>query len=200
MNSIPCKDIFPHIKEGRLHLGVNSGSMEFRVPDAFEKNNVYEKNGVKYAKFGNICWYTNLEHYKMKGFLKLNNRYTGNEQTYPKYDNYDAIEVGKVDRIPCDYYGAMGVPISILQQLNPDQFEIVGLTKGRYEYECRPTKRYENCIQHNADGTESNGSKMNTGAMIALKERPGGIYYTAKNSSTPLKQVYPRILIKRVLK
>ena len=198
MNNITYKDVFPHIKEGRLRLGVHSGSMEFRVPDYFEKDNVYEKDGVKYAKFGNICWYTNLEHYRMHEFLELNATYKGNEEKYPKYDNYDAIEVGKIDDIPSDYDGTMGVPITILQYFNADQFKIEGLTTGRYEFECQPIKRYEECIQHNADGTEANGSKMNTRATIALKEIPDGIYYTAKNSNVPLKSVYVRVLVRRV--
>ncbi len=126
MNNITYKDIFPHIKEGRLRLGVNSGAMEFRVPDSFDRNNAYEKDGLKYAKFGNICWYTNLEHYKMHEFLELFGTYTGNEDRYPKYDNFDAIEVGKLNYIPGDYYGPMGVPVTILQHFNKDQFKILG--------------------------------------------------------------------------
>lgn len=126
MNNITYKDVFPHIKEGRLRLGVHNGNMEFRVPDTFEKNNVYEKNGVKYAKFGNICWYTNLEHYRMHEFLDLNGKYKKNEGKYPKYDNYDAIEVGRLGDIPSDYYAPMGVPITFLQYFNHEQFDILG--------------------------------------------------------------------------
>lgn len=126
MNALKYKEVFPFIKERKLWLGTSNGSMEFRVPDYFEKDNVYEKDGVKYAKFGNICWYTNMEHYRMREFLELNDEYKGNEQKYPKYDNYDAIEVGRLDDIPCDYFGVMGVPITIMQKFNPDQFEIVG--------------------------------------------------------------------------
>ena len=124
MNCITYKDIFPHIKEGRLRLGVNSGSMTFKVPEFFDRNNVYEKDGVKYAKFGNICWYTNLEHYKMHNFIKLDYEYS--EDKYPKYDNYDAIEVSKVSIIPKDYAKPMGVPVTFLQYYNPNQFEILG--------------------------------------------------------------------------
>lgn len=124
MNCITYKDIFPHIKEGRLRLGVNSGSMTFKVPEYFDRNNVYKKDGEKYAKFGNICWYTNLEHYKMHNFIKLDMEY--DSKTYPKYDNYDAIEVGKVSNIPKDYIEPMGVPITFLQHYNAEQFEILG--------------------------------------------------------------------------
>ena len=52
--------------------------------------------------------------------------YFGNEDQYPKYDNYDAIEVSRVTNIPCDYYGVMGVPITFLNSYNPKQFEIIG--------------------------------------------------------------------------
>ena len=54
---------------------------------------------------------------------------TYNEEEYPKYDNYDAIEVGKIADIPCDYEGVMGVPITFLDKFNPDQFEIIGLDR-----------------------------------------------------------------------
>lgn len=69
MNAITYKDVFPYIRDERVHLGINSGSMEFRVPDYFDKGNVYVKDGTKYAKFGNICWYTNfcLEQFAIIG-------------------------------------------------------------------------------------------------------------------------------------
>lgn len=126
MNKITNKDIFPLIKNMQVHLGVNNGGMSFRVPDYFDKDNVFEEDGVKYAKFGNICWYTNLEHYKMHELLELNDVYFGNEDKYPKYDNYDAIAVNRLDDIPKDYFGQMGVPGTILQKFNSDQFEIIG--------------------------------------------------------------------------
>ena len=51
---------------------------------------------------------------------------TYNPEEYPKYDNYDAINVDKTAEIPMDYYGVMGVPITFLDKYNPEQFEIVG--------------------------------------------------------------------------
>ena len=102
--------------------------MDFRVPDEYEKNNTYIKDGVKYAKFGNICWYTTLDHYKMHEYLELNDTYKNNESKYPKYDNYDAIEVGHLDDIPSDHFDPMGVPITILQRFNPEQFELIGIS------------------------------------------------------------------------
>ena len=89
-------------------------------------------------KFGNICWFTNLEHFKRNEELILFEKYydyydreTGElkphkENKYPKYDNYNAINIDKVSDIPLDYEGVMGVPITFLDKYNPNQFEIVG--------------------------------------------------------------------------
>ena len=76
--------------------------------------------------FGNIGWFTNLPHNKRNEELILFRTYAGNEVDYPKYDNYDAIEVSKVTDIPMDYDGAMGVPITFLEKYNPAQFEVLG--------------------------------------------------------------------------
>ena len=74
--------------------------------------------------FGNVCWYTNLKHKKRNEELHLFKKYNKND--YPKYDNYDGIEVSKVKNIPCDYDGVMGVPITFLEKNNPEQFKILG--------------------------------------------------------------------------
>lgn len=127
-NAITYKEIFPLIAKNKLWLGYNSGVQTFVVPFGFERNNTFVENGVKYAKFGNICWFTNLPTTKRKEFLPLYKKYSPEE--YPKYDNYDAINVDKVSDIPCDYYGVMGVPITFLDKYNPEQFEIVAFRKG----------------------------------------------------------------------
>ena len=125
MNAVSYKEMFPLFKDNKLWMGHNSGSQEFQVPIDFEQQNTYLRpNGKKFAKFGNICWYTNLEHKKRHEELILFKTY--NAEDYPKYDNYDAIEVGKTNDIPCDYDGIMGVPITFLDKYNPEQFEIIG--------------------------------------------------------------------------
>jgi len=83
-----------------------------------------------------------------------------------------------------------------LDKYNPDQFVIVGLTSGRDEFECRPSKRYLNPIQHNPNGTKTNGSKANTRATLLISGNPNEIFYTADNSNGSLAIVYARILIK----
>ncbi len=125
VNAINYREIFPHIMQNELWLGVCSGSKVFEVPIDFDKGNTYMGNdGKKYAKFGNICWFTNLDNTQRHEELILYKKYTPEE--YPKYDNYDAINVNKTADIPSDYYGVMGVPITFLDKYNPEQFEIIG--------------------------------------------------------------------------
>lgn len=110
-NIITYKEVFPLIKDNKLWLGYTHPK-EFVKPDG------------NFQKFGNISWFTNLETKKRKEDLLLYKKY--NAKDYPKYDNYDAINVDKVKDIPMDYYGVMGVPITFLDSYNPNQFEIVG--------------------------------------------------------------------------
>ena len=118
----------------------------------------------------------------------------GNEEKYPFYDNYNAINVDKVSDIPIDYDGVMGVPITFLDKYNPEQFKIVGITSGRSEFEARPTKKYKNAKQ--VSGIKiTNGSKVNTRSTLLLKEKPKSTYYIADNADGYLKIFYARILI-----
>ena len=128
-NAVTYKEVFPLIKEGEVWLGYNHGAQEFMVPDYYDKNNIYiRENGKKYAKFGNICWFTNLDFEKRHEDLILHKKYS--EEEYPKYDNCDIINVNKVSEIPEDYFGIMGVPITFLQKFNPSQFKICGLANS----------------------------------------------------------------------
>lgn len=110
-NAITYKEIFPLLKDNKMWIGVRNVTT-FLKPDGEKQT------------FGNIGWYTNLEHSKRNEEIVMYKTYSPDE--YPKYDNYDAIEVAKVSDIPCDYSGAMGVPITFLDKYNPNQFEIVG--------------------------------------------------------------------------
>lgn len=114
MNAITYKETFKLIKENKIWLGCSNPKV-FLQPDGSEKT------------FGNICWFTNLTHKKRNEELILYRTYKDNEGEYPKYDNYDAINVDKTKDIPIDYEGIMGVPISFLDKYNPKQFEIIGL-------------------------------------------------------------------------
>lgn len=122
-NAITYKEIFKLLKENHIWLGNNCGNQIFAVPDNFQKKNTFFENGKKYAKFGNICWFTNVTIPKRSEDIILYKKYSPEE--YPKYDNYDAINVNRTQDIPMDYYGIMGVPITFLEKHNPDQFTII---------------------------------------------------------------------------
>ena len=137
-NAITYKEIFPLLRNDEMWLGALSWSAElyFRMPKEYEDYLVANKkegsaykifDGVVYARAA-CMWYTNLDLKKRHKKLTLWKHYTSEE--YPKYDNYDAINIDKVSDIPVDYDGVMGVPISFLDKYNPDQFEIVAFRKG----------------------------------------------------------------------
>ena len=130
-NAITYKEIFPLIKDNKIWLGYgfNAGNAYFKIP-ALGKDyasGVYDDE-THLVKFRNCHWFTNLEIAKRHETLDLVCRYSS--YAYPRYDNYDAIEVSRVADIPCDYGGAMGVPITFLDKYNPEQFEIVKFRKG----------------------------------------------------------------------
>lgn len=126
--AIGYKEIFPLLKDNKIWLGYNNPRpKKFRVIKETGTKNIVEENGVKYAKMGNCGWYTNLDTTKKHElFLKgIETKYK--KEKYPKYYNYDAIDVEELTDIPKDYDGKMGVPITFLNVYNPDEFEIIGL-------------------------------------------------------------------------
>lgn len=131
-NAITYKEIFKLIKENKIWLGngFRGGNAYFGIPETASRDyakGVYDEE-TKLVKFRNCCWFTNLDHKKRHEELILYKNYTPEE--YPKYDNYDAIEVKKTAEIPMNYNGVMGVPITFLDKYNPEQFEIVKFRKG----------------------------------------------------------------------
>lgn len=114
-NAITYKDFFPLLKNDDVRIGYNNPS-EFITPNGRTK----KLNGL-------TRWFTNLDVAKRPEKLILRKKYVPEE--YPKYDNYDAVEVSKVSDIPVDYNGVMGVPITFMDKYNPDQFEIIGWAK-----------------------------------------------------------------------
>ena len=127
-NALTYKDIFEHLKNDEIWLGYKNGDMKFTVPPYYQERKSrfwIDENGQKWRSLGNICWFTNLDIEKRHESLPLFKTY--NKEDYPKYDNYDAINVNKVAEIPCDYFGYMGVPITFMNSYNPEQFEILGI-------------------------------------------------------------------------
>lgn len=114
-NTVASTEIFPLIKDDKIRMGYNKVKL-FNTPDGSTKT------------FGNISWFTNFHINKVLPLLKLKAIYL--PEKYPKYDNFDAINVDKVSDIPKDYFGVMGIPISYLNKYNPAQFKILGLAAG----------------------------------------------------------------------
>ena len=132
MNAITYKEIFPLIKDQKIWLGasIKSGDREFGVPDHYPLTAAtyrVDESGRKFVRVKGVRWFTNLDYQQRHEDLILYRKYSPEE--YPKYDNYDAIEVSKTAHIPVDYGEKMGVPISFLDKYNPDQFEIVGMDR-----------------------------------------------------------------------
>lgn len=128
LTSIGYKDIFPLIKNNKIWLGYNNGSKEYEIKNYIGNIKTFIKNEKVFTKMGNTSWLTNLTHKKRNDKLVLYEKYS--EEKFPKYDNYDAINVDKTNEIPKDYDGYMGVPITFLDKYNPEQFEIIRFRKG----------------------------------------------------------------------
>lgn len=202
-NAITYKEFFPLLKDNKVWLGYTANkTLSFRIPDDYEKWDKIEtakiNDGHHYAKVPAISVFTNLDIAKRHEKLILREQYT--PERYPKYSNYDAINVNKVSDIPNDYDGVMGVPITFLCNFNPDQFEILGYAGG-VSWDnfntIKTLKEYIGCKQHDFDGTISNGSKINTGAALCFDTVPADRYYTASNCNGYLVRTYGRILIQK---
>ena len=128
------KEFFPLLKDNKVWIGasIHSGDRAFYVPDDYPLSAAgcgIDSSGRKFIRVKGVRWYTNLDIKQRHEEMILIKRYL--PENYPKYDNYDAINVDKTADIPCDYAGLMGVPITFMDKYNPDQFEIVdGI--GRY--------------------------------------------------------------------
>jgi hypothetical protein len=159
-NARKYQDIFKLIQKNKIWPGYGRAK-EFIQPDKTIK------------KFGNVGWFTNLNVSKRNERLTLYKSYSTKE--FPKYDNYDAIEVSKVVEIPKNYKGIMGVPISFLDKYNPKQFEILGMSDNR-----DPNYKYRTKLYTRADSAVYND--LNRGTVIKIKGK--------------LKSTYTRLLIK----
>jgi len=127
MNAITYREVFPHIKENKLWPGILfNKNVQFEIPNHYDTTKSIMKEGKNLIKVSGISWWTNLEYSKRKQDITLFKEYKGNEENYPKYDNYNAINVDKVSDIPKDYKGIVGTPITFIGQWNPEQFELLG--------------------------------------------------------------------------
>ncbi len=135
INAITYKEIFELIQANKVWLGMNLGRgiSGFIVPEHYELYGTearIDEFGNRIVSPNNCLWLTNLETSLRNEDIPLTKTYWGNESQYPKYDNYDGINVSKTQDIPFDYSGVMGVPITFLHKFNPNQFEIIRFRKG----------------------------------------------------------------------
>lgn len=128
-NALTYKEIFHLFQNNEIRTGYTNFNvgMYFIVPNNVEK---YHKivDGKKLVRVSTSCWFTNLPVKRHNEFLTFYKKY--DPEKYPKYENYDAINVDKYNEIPDDYYECVGVPITFLDKYNPEQFEIVRFRKG----------------------------------------------------------------------
>lgn len=131
MNALTYKEIFPLIRDNQLWYGasIHSGDRKFYVPDNYPLEAAgcgVDEDGKRYIRVKGVRWYTNMDYSARHEELKLWKTY--NESEFPKYENYDAININKYSEIPVDYNGVMGVPITILDFYCPEQFDILGIS------------------------------------------------------------------------
>lgn len=183
-NAVACKEIFPLLKNNEIWLG-------YSIPKDFIMS-----NGDLSNKLGGLTrWFTNLDISKRHEDLILFKRYREDPSFYPKYDNYDAINVDKVKYIPEDYDGVMGVPITFWNDYNPDQFEIIGACSG-WDSSLITNEYSVNQLQFDKNGCKQ-VSKLNDGMPLIKFDTklPDKTYYTVDGEGYYYR-TYSRILIR----
>jgi len=135
INAITYKEIFKLIKENQVWLGIHLGRgiSGFIVPEYYELYGTetrIDNFGNRIVSPNNTLWLTNMDNFKQHENIELTKIYYGNEKEYPKYDNYNGINVNRTKDIPMDFKGHIGVPITFLHKFNPEQFEIIKFRKG----------------------------------------------------------------------
>ena len=193
-NAITYKEIFKLFKEDKIWTGYTNFNvgMFFIVPDDWENFHHIDENGNKIARVSASCWFTNLKVEKHKEDITLYKKHSPEE--YPKYNNYNAINVDKYTAIPYNCNGVIGVPITFIDKYNPEQFEIIALGNSRDNF--TPNKDYLNPKKILKNGEEKNGNAINCVLAIETDKKPvDKIYYISDNSKY-LIAPYARILIK----
>ena len=199
VNSNTTKEIFPLIKDKKIWMGasIHSGDRKFWVPDDYELNAAgcgVDETGRKFIRVKGVRWFTNLDYKERHKDIILYKNYT--PEDYPKFDNFDAINVNKTEEIPIDYDGVMGVPVTFLDKYNPDQFDILGITKTWFGM---ASKTYGEQTQIDKSGKRSRVTKLNDGAVLEVQVPPKGKTYYEVDGKIYI-QTYPRILIRRIKK
>lgn len=214
MNAITYKEVFPLLRDNKVWLGnnhkVNGGAMYYEIPESTANMDqvrevLTDNSGKKtfITRVQGVRWFTNIDHGRRHEPLTLmteadNIKFSKSKEVksigYTRYDNYDAIEVPRVEAIPSDFEGVMGVPISLLDKYNPDQFEIIGITKTWDDKAGLKTKVYPAQKQISSRGVQQPVSKLNDGAAIQVNQTPTGTHYEVGGKR--YIQVYARLLIR----
>ena len=211
-NAITYKEVFPLLKDNKIWLGQGfKGNVGFFNAPHYEDTATASEHREGFIRVSGVMWFTNIDHGKRHQWLQLDtmaHNLKFNKKlkkrileygvdNYPRYDNYDAIEVPFTECIPSDYNDWMGVPITFMDKYNPDQFEILDITKaGAGKIETK-TKEYPPQVQVGKNGTRSTVTKLNDGAVINLKNAPSEKTYYLVGEKIYI-QTYPRILIKPI--
>lgn len=168
LTGVKYKETFPYLRDGKMWLGYTHPK-RFIVPEGTSGRSVSRgDDGLLYKSFGNICWVTNLDIEKRHEFLDLRGTYVS-DGDYPRYTNFDGIDVASVNDIPCDFAGNMGVPISALDRINTEQFEIVGLGEGDLAKEIGVGRNHEGRTKLEYRATD--GSLKRPFARIVIRNR-----------------------------
>ena len=194
-NALTYKEIFPIIQRNGMWIG-RTAPKKFIIPaDTERKGASVDERGRRVASFGNIYWYTNLDHPKRHCPLDLFRRYT--PERYPEYDNYAAINVDKVADIPEDYMGPMGVPISFLDKWCPEQFEILDANDCRKPAE-RERERERSSASVEPANRRQTQVRSNAHQTYKAPRKPHGLIKD-KDSAIGGRAKYARMLIRRTI-
>ena len=193
-NAITYKEIFPLLKQNKIWLGYGfSGNVGFFKSPYEDKASSSQHQKGKIRVSG-VMWFTNIDHFKRHTMLPLDLgfRYYGYEQSYPIYDNYDAINIDKTSEIPCDYRGIMGVPITFLNSFCPEQFELVGLSS---KDNCGDVPRFHDNTYYNGYTRGKVVTRIESNMPLLNVSDKGGTL-CKKDNSPNLYQLYWRVFIK----
>ena len=193
-NALTYREVFKLFQNDKIRTGYTNFNvgMYFLVPDDTED---YHKiiDGKKAVRVSTSCWFTNLPVEKHNEFITLYEKYT--PEKYKKYANYDAINVDSYKEIPVDYDGFMGVPITFLDKLNPNQFELIALGNSRDNF--TPSLDFVNPKKVLKDGTIRDGGAINCVLALEVDSAPVGKVYYISDNFKYLVAPYARIIIRR---
>lgn len=182
-NAMKYKEIFPLFQDNKMWLGYGFKGGATHFISRYEDNAVGGEHKEGMIRVSGVVWFTNLPVTKREEKLIMTEKYT--PEKYPKYGNYDAIDVERTNDIPCDYYELMGVPITFFNQYNPTQFEIIGNT-------CDTTWCRNNGVGRMGEEVIAKLRRQGNKAHVTANMNS---LYLIKNGKVSLP--YARIIIKR---